>query len=345
MLNCVTQAARTPSRAATANRLRGAASALAFAAALCGVGAAGSAQAQSEPNTNLSPGTLTYLVPGPSEPGSPAFLTEPASVTVTTGENAYVAPAWLFGDPRAPSGSVILGYYGPYDGATLSGDISTANGITTTTATNGGSAAAYQIITQAGSTLTFAGLQTLQAAGVGGGLWVVTYDMVDAAGNVNFEGNGQHFSLDGANTITGNINFEAETIVRFGESYGAAQLTLGPNTTITMGDNSNVYMNLAPTTATNPATTMGGMLTGPSTATLELAGGTLVINGQNTAPSPFLGTLQVDPGATLVIGDAAHASAIFGDPGNTNGSTETLNIGRSGGTPATLEGYGTSMRP
>jgi uncharacterized protein with beta-barrel porin domain len=325
MRQSITRAARNLGWPKSANRLWGAASTLALAAAFCGVGAAGSAQA-AIPNTNLSAGSDTCIIPA-------AGLTSPASVTVTTGESAYFAPVWApnsVGGPL-PASAVAITNFCNSAGAAFTGTVPIS------AATNGGSALAYQINVQSGATLTFANLQSL-GPGVGG-LWTSFYNMINSAGDVNFEGgqnSGQPWQIDGANTFTGNINFEAGTYVLFGASYGAGELTLGPNTNLTMGANSYAYLN----DAAGFTTTMGGMLAGVSTAKFELAGGTLVINGQNTVANPFVGTLQVDPGATLVIGDSTHPGAIFGDPGNTNGSTETLNIGRTGGSPATLQGYG-----
>ena len=200
----------------------------------------------------------------------------------------------------------------------------------------GGSGAGSVITSGKGSTLTVLGNQTL-----GWGPWWAMSNMLNLQGNLVIQGDtGNNFNLVGTNTILGDLTLLTGATLNAGENWGAtSQLIFGATTDVSLATNTTWYWN----EGSGNTSTIGGMIAAVDpTAKIELASGTLVLNGQNTDAAPFLGTFTLDPGATLMIGDAAHATAIFGDPNNTNGSTQTLNVTRSPtGTAAVLEGYGT----
>lgn len=79
-------------------------------------------------------------------------------------------------------------------------------------------------------------------------------------------------------------------------------------------------------------TTVDGWLAGASTSILEVNGSSFTVNGVTDSAHAFTGTLNVRPGGTLVVGDAAHPNAVLGDPA---GKTAQINI------TGTVAGYGT----
>jgi len=241
-----------------------------------------------------------------------------STVTVTSGTNATVLPngqQWAI-----PSGSVGL-YYN-----------SNLLSIAPASSPFGGTTQGAQIVTQAGSTLTFIGNQT-----IGWGPWVAMDGMIRASGDVVFEGGTQN--IIGANSFLGNLTIKTGAQLYNGESWGApATLTFGANSNVSLESGAYWYINQGNSTST----INGALSAADSTAVIDLTSGTMVVNGKNTSASPFRGTLNLAPGASLVVGDASHASAIFGDPAHTDGSGLTLNITRSAtGASALLQGYGT----
>jgi hypothetical protein len=126
---------------------------------------------------------------------------------------------------------------------------------------------------------------------------------------------------------------ENQVTATFGLSWAAATTQFGPNTNIFLGTNTILDIYQAPTASL----AMGGVLQG--VGELRLSSGTLFINGANTAATPFHGNLNVRPGNTVVIGDAAHPGAVIGDPGNVPGYTLTLAGAIAGG--GNLRGFGT----
>jgi hypothetical protein len=159
-----------------------------------------------------------------------------------------------------------------------------------------------------GATLTFAGSETYG--------WNIPsyafYSMVQATGDVTFGAANWTFW---ANNSFGNVTL-----------LNGAKLQFG-------GDADQNGWNAG---GKNPANaTISGWVSGSSAADLEVALGTVVVNGVNTAAHPFAGVVNIANGSTLTIGDSTHASAVFGDP---TGKTAKINVvGLSG----VLAGYGT----
>jgi hypothetical protein len=157
--------------------------------------------------------------------------------------------------------------------------------------------------------------------------------VIEDAGSPSWAGRHLGAQFFGTNYFGGDLTLAPNALATFGVSWASADTQFGPNTNIILGSGSVMDLWLPGA----GSATMGGSLQG--TGTLVVDAGTLLINGQNTAGNPFLGTLTVKPGATLVVGDATHASAIYGDPGNP--TAQTLQIkGTPSGAP-TLRGYGT----
>ncbi len=157
--------------------------------------------------------------------------------------------------------------------------------------------------------------------------------LIEDAGSPSWAGKHLGAQIVGTNYFGGNLTLAPNALATFGLSWAAAQTEFGPNTNIILGDASVMDLWLPGA----GSATMGGNLQG--TGTLQLDAGTLYINGQNTAATPFHGNLNARPGSTVVIGDASHPGAIVGDPGNVHNYTLTLAGTMSGG--ATLRGFGT----
>jgi uncharacterized protein with beta-barrel porin domain len=295
----------------TRGQLRLSASVLAVAVAFMGM--TGAAEAQVVP---LTPGNTMYGVD--SNPGQ--------TIEITSGTDAVFIPA--------DQGWVVQSG-GPWDGHLAITDenwgTGGANNMTIGSSPFGGAngnAAAIQV--DSGASLRFVGL--------GWGPWFAMNNMIHADGDVIFEGNGVSPHIIGTNSFLGNLTLLDGAQVYMGETWGAASpISFSNNTTIGLGSGSMYYLRLTP----GFTSTAGRLVSTDATGLMELASGTLVLNGANTAAAPFTGTLQVDTGATIVVGDATHPGAIFGDPNHTNGSAETLNINGSIGGAATLKGYGT----
>lgn len=142
--------------------------------------------------------------------------------------------------------------------------------------------------------------------------------------------------LMGTSTFLGNITLEdgfwgSTNNLQIGQSWGTASVVFGEDTNIILGDSTLLEMWLGSSSAT-----MGGSITGSGNVTLY--SGTLTVNGAATAADPFTGAFTLGAGATLVVGDADHADAVFGDP---NASAATITIQASGSSLGVLRGYGT----
>ncbi len=157
--------------------------------------------------------------------------------------------------------------------------------------------------------------------------------IIDDAGSPSWAGRHLGAQIFGTNYFGGNLTLQPNALATFGVSWAAADTQFGPNTNIILGGGSVMDLWL-PGAGT---ATMGGSLRG--TGTLKIDAGTLIVNGQNTAANPFLGTLTVLPGATLVVGDASHPTAVYGDPGNPTAQTLAIH-GNTSGSPI-LRGFGT----
>ena len=175
-----------------------------------------------------------------------------------------------------------------------------------------------------GATLTFGGTQWQSWYNGGHDL----QSIIEASGDVIFQGGGT-WSFLGTNRFLGNVTVLDGANLQFGWDWSAAHATFGPNTNIDLQGNSQlIFWN-------SGTMTVGGRISGSATSIINLNSGTLVVNGQNTAATPFLGTVNVAADQSFVVGDSAHPSAVFGDP-----TGRTAHITLSGNT-STLSGYGT----
>jgi hypothetical protein len=287
---------------------------LAFAAALS-LGATATAQ-----TVTLTSGNSPYMVD--NSPGQ--------TIRITSGTNAVELPAgqtWILGPGNTWDGALAITdeNWGVAPGWG-------ANNMTVGSSSFGGANTNAAIIqVDSGASLRFLGNQSL-----GWGPWFAMSNMIQAAGDVIFEGNSAH--IIGNNSFLGNLTVMDGGSLNFGETWGAAsQIAFGPNTNIYVQGSGFLYLKM-PASYTS---TVGGKIVADSGSTFELASGKLVVNGANTTANPFAGTFTLDAGAQLMIGDASHASAIFGDPNHTNGSGLSLAVTTVSGTASVLSGYGT----
>jgi uncharacterized protein with beta-barrel porin domain len=173
----------------------------------------------------------------------------------------------------------------------------------------------------------------------GWGAWWRLTNMINSSGTVIIEGCGDgtvHFN--GTTNLLGTLKLLDGAALDLGEAWTTSSVTFGAHSNIEMGANSYIYLRMPG----NWTSALGGIMTSTdATAKFELVQGTLVMNGQNTAAAPYLGSIVLDPGAVFMVGDAAHSSAIFGDPNHPDGSAMTINVTRTNGTAASLRGYGT----
>jgi uncharacterized protein with beta-barrel porin domain len=169
--------------------------------------------------------------------------------------------------------------------------------------------------------------------------WQPFQSIFNVSGDAVFEiadwGGGQTI-LMGTNTFLGNIELVAgvggnTNTLQVGQDWSSAAIVFGENTNIILNDGTLLEMWLGTSTST-----MGGAVSGSGALTLH--SGTLVINGASTAANPYTGAVTVGAGATLMVGDATHSSAVLGDLSD---STATINVNQSGGSLGVLEGYGT----
>jgi hypothetical protein len=192
---------------------------------------------------------------------------------------------------------------------------------------------AAEIRVQQGATLIMAGAETGAALGNSSYWpWWGIESLFNVQGDVIVGEGG--WNIMGTNTFAGDIHLLHNAQFILGQSWHNANITFGPNAHIEMESGAQFYLNEAGTAV------IGGALSGVSGSSFELAGGTLVVNGQNTTTSPFLGTFTLDAGSVLQVGDATHATAIFGDPNHTDGSSYTLNVHGTISGSARLQGYG-----
>jgi len=293
----------------TRNRLRLSTSSLVFLASLAMTVGANAQVVQ------LTPATNGFMID--NSPGQ--------TVEITSGTNAVEFPhgqEWITGAGNTWAGAL---YVTDENWGTPPGW--GANNMTIGDSPFGGAnpnAAVIQV--DSGASLRFLGNQSL-----GWGPWFGMNNMIQAQGDVIFEN--MSANIVGTNTFAGNVTLLDGANIYMGETWGAAsQISFSSHTNISLDTGSMLYLRLA-----SGFTSTAGTLTGPGT--LHLAQGTLVLDGANTAASPFSGTLQLDTGATVMVGDATHPGAVFGDPGNPTASTLTVPGTMSGS--ARLLGYGT----
>jgi hypothetical protein len=270
-----------------------------------------------------------------------AFANQYSTFEVTSGTKAVIVASWAqqtwaVGQNTAvtlssPGGAANISTLKPCQNGSLAYNSSSCLG------------GAPTIQVDKGGTLVVGGIQT-NASMIGGNGFE---NAIHADGDVVIEYAGPTQSWGtptqqfvGTNVFLGNLILSDSPVLSpnqvtatLGLSWAAAPTQFGPNTNVILGKNTL----LAIYQAAGTPLVMGGSLQG--TGTLTLGAGTLVINGANTAATPFQGTLTINPGNTLVIGDASHPGAVFGDPGNP--STQTLTIKGTAAGAAILEGYGT----
>ncbi|GAA0581607.1 autotransporter outer membrane beta-barrel domain-containing protein [Rhizomicrobium electricum] len=143
--------------------------------------------------------------------------------------------------------------------------------------------------------------------------------------------------LMGTSTFTGNLTLDAgvgtnTNLLQVGQDWKAATIVFGANSNIILNSGTHLEMWM-PSSA--PAV-VGGTVSGPGALTIH--SGSMTINGIATNATSYTGTVTLGAGAGLVIGDATHSGAKFGDIA---GSTAVINVNQSGGTLATVKGYGT----
>lgn len=270
-----------------------------------------------------------------------AFASQYKTFEVTSGTKAEIVASWAqqswaVGQNTAvtlssPGGSANISTLNPCQNGSLAYNSSSCLG------------GAPKIQVDAGGTLIVGGVQTNSSMVGGTGFESAIHADGDVV--IQYAGPTQSWGTPtqqfvGTNVFLGNVTLADQQVLSpnqvtatFGLSWAAAPTVFGPNTNIILGNNTVLNMYQA---AGVPAV-MGGSLQG--TGTLMLGAGELIINGQNTAATPFLGTLTINPGNTLVIGDAAHPTAVYGDPGHPTAQTLTMK-GNSGSAPI-LMGYGT----
>lgn len=260
------------------------------------------------------------------------MTTTDKTVEVSSGTNAYyIADNVTWG---IPGGSTML----TYAGGGKPGGISTEGSCIANW--DCGNAHAPVITVDSGASLHFVGRQSvnqdwffgnteLQSAIVNNGELIF-----ENAGPVQSWGT-PAVALLGSNQLLGKMTLLDQAVVNMGLDWSQATNVFGPNTSIDLQGASvlNIYQ------SGGTPLVMGGILTGTGTLNLGKGGATLVLNGQNTAAKPFLGTVAVTPGDTLVVGDSAHASAVLGDPGHPTAQTLTMK-GNTTGAPV-LRGFGT----
>lgn len=248
------------------------------------------------------------------------------TVEITNGTNAAIIPGgqeWLLG-----AGNPLDGYLGINYGS---------NNLTIGTSPLGGTTSAG-IIVDSGATLYIVGSEINNMSP-----WLGMNNMIQASGNVIFGGTiggwgSNSDNIIGNNSFLGNVTLLNNAQVWMGETWGAAsQIAFGPNTNIYLQGASSLYLNM-PSTYTS---TVGGIVAAQSGSSFTLASGKLVINGVNTTVNPFAGTFTLGTGAQLMVGDATHSGAVFGDPNHKDGTGLSIALTTVNGNAAVLSGYGT----
>ncbi len=253
---------------------------------------------------------------------------------VTNGTEAVIVPSWAQATWAVGNNTAVT-LSSPGGAANISTLNPCQNGSLAYSATSClGGAPLLQV--DQGGTLVLGGQQTNGSIVGGYGF----EDAIHADGDVviQYAGPPQSWGTPtqqfvGTNAFLGNVTMANQATATFGLSWASGNTQFGPNTNLILDDSSvlSIYQ------SAGAPLVMGGSLQG--TGTLMLGNGTLVINGQNTAANPFLGTLTVNPGNMVVIGDGSHPGAIYGDPGHP--TAQTLDIhGNTAGAPV-LRGLGT----
>jgi hypothetical protein len=143
--------------------------------------------------------------------------------------------------------------------------------------------------------------------------------------------------LVGTNTFTGNLVLDAgvgtnTNLLQVGQDWSASTIVFGTGSNVVLNSGSMLEMWM-PNSA--PAI-VGGTVSGAGA--LSIHSGSMTINGTATGATSYTGTVTLGAGAGFVLGDSAHSGAKFGDIA---GSTAVINVNQSGGTLASVKGYGT----
>lgn len=253
-------------------------------------------------------------------------VADASTVTLSSSNSPYAIDDGVSDTVVVTSGST--GYFTSSSSAIPTGDLglvwtSTANLSALSSSVFGGATGADVIEVESGGSLYISNPWS----------WQALDSMIQSNGDVTIASGTTY--IIGDTLLNGNLTLEKNTALYFGASWGAASdIEFGDNTNIYMGSGSSIYLKLT----SGYTSTIGGAISGDSTNTFELAQGTLVINGQNTASNAYTGTFTVDAGATLMVGDADHSTAIFGDP---TSSSAVVNLVSTTGSSGTLAGYGT----
>lgn len=307
------------------NRLGVTVSALAIAAA-CGVASRADAQ------TLVLPSGFNVVTVNSS------LASQYKTIEISNGITGWIVPSWA-AQTWAVGNNTALVLSSPGGAANISTLNPCQNGSLAYNKTKGsesclGGAPLLQV--DKGGTLILGGQQTNSS--IVGGYGFENAIHADGDVVIQYAGPPQSWGTPtqqfiGTNSFLGNITMAQNATATFGLSWATANTAFGPNTNIILGSGSVLSLYQNPSTPL----VMGGAISGTGTATLY--SGTLIVNGQNTAANPFLGTLTINPGQTLVVGDASHSSAVFGDPGHP--TAQTLSIkGTTAGSPV-LRGFGT----
>ncbi|MDR3526060.1 MAG: autotransporter domain-containing protein [Rhizomicrobium sp.] len=265
-----------------------------------------------------------------------AFAAQYKIFEITNGTKGWIVPSWAQ-QTWAVGQNTAITLSSPGGASNISTLKPCANGsLAYSSSSCLGGAPLIQV--DKGGTLVLGGQQTNSS--IVGGYGFENAIHADGDVDIQYAGPPQSWGtptqqIIGINSFLGNITMEQNATATFGLSWAKGFTTFGPNTSMTLATGSvlDLWQDSGPTSTL----VMGGAVGG--TGTLKLDSGTLVINGSNTAANPFTGTLTVSPAQTLVIGDATHASAVFGDPAHPTANTLAI-TGTTAGAPI-LRGLGT----
>lgn len=170
--------------------------------------------------------------------------------------------------------------------------------------------------------------------------WAQLTDLINAqVGSTVIVENHSDMNFFGANYFYGDLYLhydQAEAwsppVVDLGQSWNIATNYFGTSSRILMDGGTTINFN-EPHAVSN---TIDKFIS-YGAATVNFNNGTMIVNGVNTAAAPFTGTVYIGPGATFMVGDASHPTAVFGDP---TASAAVIGVDQGGGVVGILKGYG-----
>jgi hypothetical protein len=163
--------------------------------------------------------------------------------------------------------------------------------------------------------------------------WMDITSMFTVNGTMVFQP-GSGTGITGTNYFNGDVVLQDGAGVNFGEGWIYSNNYFGTATNIIMGSGTAITFNEVHTVV-NVINTIQSKDT---SAAITFTNGSMTVNGKNTTATPYSGSVTINAGASFIVGDATHASAVFGDP---NASAATITVNQSGGTVGSLKGYGT----